>query len=665
MSARFSAPNAVGPAATLAQPQGPPHWSDLTLLFLLILAAVAPYANTLLNGFVYDDKVQVLDNPYILSFRHLGKIFTTTVWSYVGPQGATNYFRPVMTIGYLFCHKLFGAAPWGFHLANILLHAAVVAAVFVLSCRVLNDRLVAFLAAAFFALHPIHSEAVAWVAAVTELEMAFFFLLTFGLFLALPRPAGGRSRWVGLAMLGSFIAALLSKEQALMLPVLATVYEHLYRQGRAETSLSEKLARYGFLWLLAGAYAVLRRAYLGGFAPVVQHPEMTRSATFLSAIALAGEYLWKLLWPAHLNLFYPFQESVSPLAPGVVAGVAALLISAAAFAWLWKNARQASLALVWILVLLLPVLNARYLAANAFAERYLYLPSVGFCWLLAWAWARLWQNASRRKPLWQGGLAAALVLVCGLWTWRIVTRNRDWHDDIVLYRKTLASAPDAYPIRLNLGAVYWDRGEMTLAEREWLVAVRENPRDPVLWNDLGLLYAFKQDYSRAIALFEKAIEAEPLYTDAHLNLGVAYLEMGRLDQAEQEFKRATNLSPLNVHARNRLGLLYIREGRRLEAEAEFQASLAVAPNVVALDNLGEIFMARHDTLRAEEAFARAVALNPTDIGARLNLAALYAATALRRDALEQYQEVLKIDPTNAQAAAGARAMASKAQEVRR
>ena len=98
-----------------AQRTGPATWGNTTICAILVLFAVLPYCNSLLNGFVYDDTTQILDNPYILSFHYLNRIFSTTVWSYIGTHAITNYYRPIMTFGYLLCVKIFGPAPIGFH----------------------------------------------------------------------------------------------------------------------------------------------------------------------------------------------------------------------------------------------------------------------------------------------------------------------------------------------------------------------------------------------------------------------------------------------------------------------------------------------------------------------------------------------------------------------
>ena len=144
------------------------------------------YGNTLLNNFVYDDSFQVVENPYVHSFRYLKEIFTTTVWSFQGAQGFTNYYRPLMTFGYLLSYQIAGAIPFSFHLANIILHGIVVWLMFYVLRRFSGER-VALVAAGLFALHPIHTESVAWIAAVTDLELSVFYLATFLLYLRLRR----------------------------------------------------------------------------------------------------------------------------------------------------------------------------------------------------------------------------------------------------------------------------------------------------------------------------------------------------------------------------------------------------------------------------------------------------------------------------------------------
>jgi tetratricopeptide (TPR) repeat protein len=646
-------------ASSAARPSGFGARPDVTLLVLLILCAALPYANILFNSFVYDDNTQVLNNPYIQSFRHLREIFTTTVWSYVGAQGVTNYYRPLMTFGYLLCYQFYGPLAYGFHLASILFHVASVGVLFLVTLRMYGDRRVALVAAGLFALHPIHSESVAWVAAVTDLELTLFYLLTFGCYLRVARPAGGRSGPAQLAMVSSFVLTMLAKEQALTLPLLATIYEHFYRGDRAETTWLQKLARYALLWLLAGAYLLFRMRFFGALAPVLQISDLTWYQTLLSAVALVGQYVWKLIWPAHLCAFYVFRRSTTLLDPRVLAGLGALLLAGVIFAALWRRARTASFGLIWFLLTLAPVLNPRWMAANVFTERYLYLPSVGFCWLVAWGWVRLWDTASVRRPVWRKALLGVLGLVAVLYAVRVVTRNRDWRDDVVLYAKTLAVSPDSYHIRNNLGTVYWKQGQAEAAEREWREALKLAPRNAIILNNLGLAETKQKRYAEAVEYLRRAMRLKPSYTDPHLNLGAAYEEMGRRAEAELQLRAAVALAPLNVEARNRLGKLYFATGRLAKAEEQFRRSVESKPNATGCSGLGDIYLGRGERVRAEQAFREAVAVEPFDSHAHFSLGELCAADGRTTEAIREYQAGLETDPTNAQARAALQKLRSE------
>src|SRR5271157_190072 len=356
------------------------------LITLLVACATLPYLNILCNGFGYDDDTQVVKNPYVRSFQFVKEIFTTNVWSFKAGNPISNYYRPIMTLGYLLCYKLFGMRAYGFHLVSLLLHILVVCLVFVLTERLTGDRVWAFVAGALFALHPVHTESVAWIAAVTDLELTFFYLLTFGFFLAVARRGGGRSQPTLAALGVAFVLALLSKEQAMTLPALATVYEHFYRADRSETSTSQKLARYGLLWLVSVAYVLYRVHFLGALAPREQLSDLTPLRIVLLALGLVGQYVGKLFWPLRLCAFYVFHPNTSPFDPRVLAGLLVLSALAALFLICWRSrertVRFVSFAILWFFATLAPVLNAHWLVSNVFAERYLYLPSVGMAWIV-------------------------------------------------------------------------------------------------------------------------------------------------------------------------------------------------------------------------------------------------------------------------------------------
>ena len=626
-------------------PRGLVRFAAHQLLAVLILVATLPYLNSLVNGFVQDDNRQVVSNPYLRSFSHLREIFATNVWSYVGAQGATNYYRPLMTFGYLLCYQFLGPLPYGFHLANVVLNAGVVCLVFLVSERVFRDRTLGFVAAVTFALHPIHSESVDWIAAVTDLQLTLFYLLAFWFFLRVEKPGGKRSGLAELGMVLSFALALLAKEPAASLPFLATFYEHFLRDDRAQTNLGQKLSRYLTLWLLDIAYLLFRTRIFGGLAPVLQLPQISRREAFYSSFALVAQYVWKLLWPVNLCGFYTFHKCVALSDPRVVVGFLVLGLFLIAFAYSWGRERLVCFGLLWFFVNIAPVLNSRWLGANVFTERYLYLPSLGFCWIAAWGVRLLWMRLAGR-PTARKFYAAGLAMVAVLFLVRIVTRNRIWYDDPTFYSSTLAAQPDAIALRINLGAVYWNSGSQDQAEAEWREALRRAPNHWLVLNNLGLAAARKKRCDEAIEDFQRSIRLRPNYADSHMNLGRIYAETGAGEKAEAQLRAAVALAPLYVQARNELAKFYFDTGRFTEAEPQFRSSVSSGGTTQAWNSLGEIYSRWNRWQDAEHAFRQAVALDPFDSRAHFGLGAVLEAQGRTNEALNEYEAGLQTDPRN-------------------
>ena len=628
------------------------HWSGGSLLGIIALIAVLPYLNTLSNDFLYayDDGAQILQNPYVHSLRHLKEILGTTVWSHVGAQGMTNYYRPLMTLGYLLTYQVFGPLAYGFHLVSVILHLAVVSMVFFTTTQLFKDRWPALVAVLAFALHPVHTESVAWIAAVTDIEVTLFFLLAFWLFLRLPQFQGRRAGRRHTGMVVSFVLALLAKEQALTLPLLAAFYEHGFRADRQETTWRRKVSRYGLLWLVAAAYVLFRLLILGAFAPSIQRPDLTWPQAFLSGAALVGQYIGKLLWPVPLCAFYVFDKSASLWEPRVLGGAVTLGLAVALLLLLRRRAPQVAFAILWIFVTLAPVLNARWMAVNVFSERYLYLPSVGFCWLVGAGVVALWRGVhAQQQPIGRVALACFLGSVALLSLFRTVSRNLDWRNDVVLLSRTLADSPKAYRLHNLLGLACWRQGDEAGAEREWRKVLEFDPNYASALNNLGMLYARQKRYAEAGNLFERAVELEPTYVFPHLNLGLIYAEQGQMAAAERYLRAAVTLAPLNFEIHNVLGKLYFDTGRLAEAEDQFRQSLAGEPNLAAYDHLGTIYLRRNDYGHAEQLFKMALSLSAADVQARLRLGEVYAATGRSAEARRAYELVIASDPSNAEA----------------
>src|SRR5262249_8341417 len=258
---QFSSPSAVPTTPA------PRSWSPFHLA-ILVLLSLALYAPTLRNGFVTDDGLQILQNSLVQEGKDLMRAFSADVWAFahkddVNARSASNYYRPLQLLGYVAEYHFFGPNPMAWHLINTLLNGTVVALVYLLVCS-FDAPLLAFWAALIFASRPMHSEPVAWIAALPELLCALFLLLAV-LFYHRSRRAASPLLFLLLGTIW-YLAALFSKEPAILFPAVLICYEFLYPQA-GPAQLRRAVGRLlPFLVALAG-YLMVRIYVLGGFSP--------------------------------------------------------------------------------------------------------------------------------------------------------------------------------------------------------------------------------------------------------------------------------------------------------------------------------------------------------------------------------------------------------------
>jgi protein O-mannosyl-transferase len=364
-----------------------------------------------------------------------------------------------------------------------------------------------------------------------------------------------------------------------------------------------------------------------------------------------------MIWPVHLCAIYAFPEDIASLLPAFLGGLAAILVSALLAIYFWKRDRRVCFGFVWFFVTLAPVLNVRWMPAIVFSERYLYLPSVGFCWVAAWLAVRVWEAATRARLRLRPALVAAACGLGLLLAARIVARNPNWKDDLTFYRRTLAASPDSAIVRNNLGLCYAEQGNLKAAGEQWNAALKLMPNAPFVLNNLGFLNRMLKRYREAAVFYERSLAISPRDQPAHTGLGEVYQSLGMRQQAESELLQAVALAPLDVEARVHLGQLYCDEGQYAQAEKEFETSLRSLPSVRGYTGLAVVHWAQGDHAGAQRLFAAAIRLDPTDSRPYVMQGALDAASGRVADAIREFEVGLKLDPTNE----GARAQLAKLQ----
>ena len=612
----------------------------------LILIGFLPYLNTLWNGLVYDDQYQIVQNPFLRSFHFVGVIFKTSVWAFQVKHSTVTYYRPLMSFSYLLIYQAFGPVSYAFHLQNVVLHCAVVVLLYLTARRVSGSESIALIAAVWFALHPIHTEVVAWVAAVPDIQMTFFLLLAFWCYLKATTDARRAMPFlVGTYM--SFALALLSKEPALMFPAILFFYDVLRFFPNEKSTLKRCLAYQFPVWLTAAVYVYGRFFLLSGIVPNNIRSTMTLREVLYSAASLFGAYVQKLIWPGTAGAAYRFQATSSALDPRFILGAIALSVVTAAFLLTFRMKSRTALAIAWTVVFLLPVLDAKVMASNVFAERYLYLPSVGFCCVAAALVHVAWRFAAERKfvAIRMGlilGIGAASVTA----TYAIVKRNAVWHDEERLFRAMLDQDPKNATALSDLGAMYWNSHRRQLARDTWFAALREDPSNFFVLDNLGISAAEERSYGEATVYFRRAITIRPGFPRVHMHLAQALENLGDFASAQVEYEKTLDLAPFDVEARNAYAKFCLGRGRVADAEREYKRSVDVAPTPDALVASGLIAIGRHDATTADQLFRQATELDPFDSRAHFGLARAFEMEGRSADAIHEYQRGLETDPSN-------------------
>jgi tetratricopeptide (TPR) repeat protein len=548
------------------------------LLVGLLLAAVAlVYGNTLVNQFAMDDELYIMRNAQVVD-PSLHRLFS--------PNPVSAVFRPVAFATLALNWALSSAEPFSYHVVNLILHAAATWLLFILLQELLGSapegRTVAFVAALLYAVHPIHTEAVAWAVGRAELLAAGFLFAGWILHL--------RDRPV--ASLACFALAMLSKESAVAFFPLVLLGD--YAIGKWKPRVRYALAAGLTLLYLA----LLWKVHGGHFGPTdistVDNPlvDLPAGWRILNAMRVAWKYIALQIYPAVLSCDYSFNQILvyrdwRHTLPAVFAAAAVAGI------WIWAlRKRQAGLALAGGIYFAGFAATANILmpTGTMMGERLAYLPSAGFCLLLALSWN--WLRQKKKMPAW--GLLGAIVLILSV---RTVVRNQDWKDAFALYSSGVRAVPNDAKMHANLAGQYFLRNQLDLAAGEYQVALRIHPDSAEALSSYAALKFQRGNYQAAGEMMEKAlsisgrnnlnydfmvvtfaailiktnregegleylnreIAESPLYAPAWITRAELHFQRGELAAAREDARMGLRLTPGNPDAQDLL--------RRVEAAA--------------------------------------------------------------------------------------------------
>jgi tetratricopeptide (TPR) repeat protein len=583
---------ARGERRRAAAPAPPaPASTDWRAAVLVLVAALAAYVNSLGNGFVWDDPI-ILSRQLVV-FRSAGDVLAPPRDI---PQFSPDYYRPLTIATYLFDRAVGGERPFAFHLSVVATHALAALLVWAFAAQLLAasarqrgarapddsaQRVGALCAGLLFAVHPVHTESVAWAAGRSDV-LATTFLL------AALLAQGAWSSWRGTAASGgAALAALGAKETGVALYPLALLRD-LLLPPTSRRRRDDWLRAYAGLALAGLVYVGLRHHALGEAIGSVPHAApVVRGAG--EVIAAIGTYVGLLLWPSPLNAYIDAIPS-GPL-PWLAAALFAAASVVAASRWWQRGDGLPLFALAWVALTLVPSLAILWKIPDApLAERYLYLPSVGFCLLIGTLAARGWTEIAGTARLAVVAGAIAVLLLAGVVT---VRRNPVWHDDLALWTDTETKSQTSGMAARNLGTAYQTLGRAAEARAAFARALtrRNDARGlQTIHNNLGSLAMLDGDFDGARRAYEQALSQAPNASDTIFNLGLAILQGGGATpaaarQALPYFERAAQINPHDADIQAGLGQVRLILGERDRALTHLHRALELNPSPHTLEGV--------------------------------------------------------------------------------
>ena len=618
---------------------------------LMFIVVFIVFKGSLGNGFVYLD-----DNEYVVENSLIRSLAPGNLWNMLVATGPA-YWHPLTWLSHAIDYYLFGDNPGGHHLTSLFLHGFNVFWVFLL-CMYLLSRgdkaertfseavAVALFSALAFGLHPLRVESVVWAAERKDLLCAFFMfpaMLTYLKYADAELPAD-RKRWYGWTLI-LFVLALMSKPMAVTLPLVLLLFDvyplNRFRAGSQWLRLVIEKVPFFALSLLCGLLTLFAQNKAGA---VMSVGTLSYTDRVLNAFHSGVFYLEKTLWPHPVVPFYPFPEQGFLMYLKATAFIALTVLLIV----LWRRGQRVGLA-VWLffLITVSPVIGIVQAGEQAAADRFTYIPTVGFYLLAAMGLLQVW-NKWRETSMKQGALIGiSLVALVSLILLSQLTHRQIpvWKNPGTLWQKVIKEFPGQTPKSYRISGHYFMvQGQTKKAVGFYEQAIELFPRYVEPYNDLGLFYMNQKNYEKAESYFKASLDVR---RDAVVenNMGLLHLSQGQTKQAVYWFQRSIETQPDFPQPHNNMGLIFSKSGQWLQAEEEYRKAIQGDfdfPQAHA--NLAFLYRKQKKLSEAITEFRLALYLMKDNVNLHIGLGEALLLMGDAAGARKEFQETLKIHP---------------------
>ncbi|MCX5855689.1 MAG: tetratricopeptide repeat protein [Deltaproteobacteria bacterium] len=572
---------------------------------------------------LYDDCLYVTENYNV----QRGLSWESVTWAMTATEA--GFWHPLTWLSLMLDYQMFGLNPGGFHWTNALLHIANTILLFFVLSRMTEETWKSALVAALFAFHPLHVESVAWVSQRKDVLSTFFWFLTMLAYVCYAeRPR--IYRYVPVVFF--YVMGLMSKPMLVTLPFVLLLLDYwpLRRFSAYSSHVMGKirfpqippfsliLEKIPLLVLATGLVVVTfyTEEKIGALKSLEMFPVELRTA---NAIVSYAGYIWKMMWPINLTVFYPYHD-VLPWWQVVSSAVILVLITIPVF----YNIKRSPFLIVgwlWYLGTLVPVIGLVQIGEHAMADRYTYIPLIGLFIIIVWGASDLpkgwrWRHKKTLLGLSSGIILSALMIL----TWFQI---QYWKDNVTLFRHAVHVTNSSFLAHINLGAALSQKEKWDEAMECFLNALRIKPHNVLIYNNMGLAMAHQGKLDEAVDYYDTALRIKPDDEKVHNNLAMALADQGRLDEAIRHYREALKIKPDYAAAHNNLANVLAGHGEVDEAIRHYREALRLEPEHADFHNNLGVALARRKQLEdAVYHFREALRLKPDHSGARKNMNAL-------------------------------------------
>ena len=584
------------------------------LSLILVVVTLVVYWPVQSFDFVnFDDPIYITRNSAIQN----GVTWQGILWAFSTFHAAN--WHPLTWLSHMIDFSLYQFRAGGHHWTSLQIHLLNTLLLFLVLRRMTGASKCSALVAMLFAIHPLHVESVAWISERKDVLSGFFWILTMGCYTYyVERPTVFRYSLVIL-----FLAfGLMSKPMVVTLPIVLLLIDvwPLRRHGNPTTVFDPFFLRFRsfkgkwficlaveklpmILLILASCVVTLIAQEKAGAVVSIESIELGDRVA--NAIASYGAYIRKMLWPNDLAISYPFREDLLSWKTGLIL-VALAGISVGAII----RAHSSPFLLVgwlWFLGTLVPVIGIVQVGSQAMADRYTYIPLIGLFMGIAWAGRSVTDRHPRVKKI----VIITILVFCVIMAVGARTQVEAWRNSVTLYEHALGVAPENPIVLNNLGVVYLDAGVPDRAAPLFKRAIDIAPHYQDPWINLGVVALRNEDLVEAKRCMIEAYKINPQNANLRLSMGILLIKKGDQGAAEREFRQVLAIDSHNETANHRLGILLFLQGRLDESQKFLQAALRVSPlNAEIYNDIGLVLKQKGNIEEAVMMFQKALYLDP-------------------------------------------------------